>query len=55
MVPSITEIYPGADWAEREARDCFAVTFSERADTPPLMLRDGDTPGILLHSEGSCA
>jgi NADH:ubiquinone oxidoreductase subunit C len=48
LVPSITEIYPGADWAEREARDCFAVTFSERADTPPLMLRDGDTPGILL-------
>ena len=54
-VPSIVDIYPGADWAEREARDYFAVTFAERADTPPLMLRDGDTPGILLHSEGSCA
>ena len=47
-VPSIVDIYPGADWAEREARDYFAVTFAERADTPPLMLRDGDTPGILL-------
>jgi hypothetical protein len=54
-VPSIVDIYPGADWAEREARDYFAVTFAERADTPPLMLRDGDTPGILLSSEGSCA
>jgi hypothetical protein len=52
-VPSIVDIYPGADWAERESRDYFAVTFAERADTPPLMLREGDTPGILLHSEGS--
>lgn len=47
-VPSIVDIYPGADWAEREARDYFAVTLADRAETPPLMLRAGDTPGILL-------
>ena len=50
--PSIVDIYAGADWAEREARDYFAVSFAERAATPPLMLRDGDTPGILLDAEG---
>lgn len=54
-VPSIADIYYGADWAERETRDYYAVSFRGRADTPPLMLRDGDTPGILLRSEGNCA
>ena len=51
-VPSIVDIYCGADWAEREARDYYAVTFEGRASTPPLMLREGDPPGILLRSEG---
>ena len=51
-VPSIVDIYWGADWAEREARDYYAVTFEGRASTPPLMLREGDPPGILLRSEG---
>jgi len=49
--PSIADIYPGADWAEREARDYYAISFQERACTPPLMLREGDTPGILLDKE----
>jgi NADH:ubiquinone oxidoreductase subunit C len=51
-VPSIVDIYCGADWAEREARDYYAVTFEGRASTAPLMLREGDPPGILLRSEG---
>jgi NADH:ubiquinone oxidoreductase subunit C len=51
-VPSIVDIYCGADWAEREARDYYAVTFEGRASTPPLMLREGDPPGILLRSAG---
>jgi NADH-quinone oxidoreductase subunit C len=54
-VPSIADIYHGADWAERETRDYYGVSFTGRAHTPPLMLRDDDTPGILLNSEGSCA
>lgn len=51
-IPSITEIYPGADWAEREARDYYAVTFKGRAATPPLMIRNGDKPGVLLRKSG---
>ena len=51
-VPSIVDIYPGADWAERETRDYYAATFEGRDGTPPLMLRDGDEPGVLLHPEG---
>jgi len=47
-VPSLAAIWPGADWAEREARDYYALTFTGRETTPPLMLRDGDTPGVLL-------
>ena len=51
-LPSIVDIYCGADWAERETRDYYAVTFEGRASTPPLMLREGDPPGLLLRSEG---
>ena len=51
-VPSIVDIYPGADWAEREAREYYAVTFEGRDSTPPLMLREGDAVGILLGPEG---
>jgi Ni,Fe-hydrogenase III component G len=51
-VPSIMDIYPGADWAERESRDYYAVTFEGRAETPTLMLREGDKPGILLCKGG---
>ena len=51
-LPSIVDIYCGADWAERETRDYYAVTFDGRESTPPLMLRKGDPPGLLLRSEG---
>ena len=51
-LPSIVDIYCGADWAEREARDYYGVTFEGRVSTPPLMLRETDAPGVLLRSEG---
>jgi len=51
-VPSIVDIYPGADWAERETRDYYAVTFEGRKDTLPLMLRNGDKPGTFLRTSG---
>jgi len=51
--PSIVDFYPGADWAERETRDYYAVSFPERTCTPPLMLREKDSPGILLEGEGT--
>ena len=50
--PSIADIFPGADWAEREARDYYAVSFNQRATTPPLMLRADDEPGVMLVAEG---
>ena len=51
-LPSIVDIYCGADWAEREAREYYAVTFDGRASTPPLMLPEGDPPGLLLRHPG---
>ena len=53
LMPTIADIYPGADWAERETRDYFAVTFEGRESTLPLMLRDTDAPGILLARLGA--
>ena len=50
-IPSLVDIWPGVDWAEREARDYYAVNFSGRNDTPPLMLREGDAPGVLLRGK----
>ncbi|HWT64518.1 MAG TPA: NADH-quinone oxidoreductase subunit C [Terracidiphilus sp.] len=45
---SIVDIIPGADWAERETYEYFAVEFTGRATLEPLMLRKGDAPGIQL-------
>lgn len=45
---SIVDIVPGADWAERETFDYFAVEFTGRATLEPLMLRKGDAPGVQL-------
>ena len=50
--PSIVDIWPGADWAERETREYYAVSFAGRADTAPLMLREGDEPGVMLPGRG---
>jgi Ni,Fe-hydrogenase III component G len=46
-LPSIADIIPGADWAEREIRDYYDVAFSARAQTPTLMLLPGDPPGLF--------
>lgn len=44
---SIIELWPAADWVERETRDYFDLAFEGRADTPPLMLRAGDKRGLF--------
>jgi len=49
--PSIVDIYVGADWAERETRDYYAITFEGRHSTPSLMLREEDAPGMMLSPE----
>lgn len=51
-VPSIADLCPGADWAERETRDYYGVAFEGRPRTEPLVLRDGDAPGIMARRQG---
>ena len=54
-LPSIVDIYCGADWAERETREYYAVSFEGRASTPALMLPESDPPGLLLRQPGGQA
>jgi Ni,Fe-hydrogenase III component G len=49
-VPSIADIIPCADWAEREIRDYYGLEFAGRTDTPPLMLRAGDPVGVFART-----
>jgi NADH:ubiquinone oxidoreductase subunit C len=44
---TLTDIWPAADWIEREIRDYYGIEFTGRAETPPLMLREGDEPGLF--------
>jgi NADH-quinone oxidoreductase subunit C len=37
MVPSVTGVYPGADWFEREAYDLYGVLFSGHPDLRRLL------------------
>ena len=42
-VPSICDIYHGANWHERETRDFFGVIFQGHPNLKPLLLREEDT------------
>jgi NADH-quinone oxidoreductase subunit C len=37
-VPTISRIYPGADWHERETHDFFGIVFTGHPDLHPLLL-----------------
>ncbi len=37
-LPSIHDIYPGANWHEREAHDFFGIVFESHPDLSPLIL-----------------
>jgi NADH-quinone oxidoreductase subunit C len=52
-IPSIAGLCPAADWIEREIHDYFAVEFDGRTDTPPLVLRPEDRPGIFRWNSSS--
>lgn len=45
---SIISLWPAADWVERETHDYYAIEFEGRDETPPLMLREGDKPGLFF-------
>jgi Ni,Fe-hydrogenase III component G len=44
---TVSDICPAADWAEREARDYYALEFAGRKGMPTLMLRPEDDPGLF--------
>ena len=47
-VPTISHIYSGANWHERETHDFFGVTFSGHPDLSPLLLpEDADFHPLL--------
>ena len=51
-IPTISDILPAADWVEREIRDYYGPEFDGRETTPPLMLREGDPPGLFTRTRG---
>jgi len=52
QINSITDIFPGADWVEREIHDYFLVEFPDRVDTKRLMTREGTAQGMFCKVEG---
>ena len=51
-VPSICDIYQGANWHERETRDMYGVIFSGHPNLTPLLLVDADRDYHPLLKEG---
>lgn len=49
-IASICDLCPAADWIEREVREGFAVEFTG-GNYEPLLLREGDKPGVNLREE----
>lgn len=49
-VPSISSVYQGADWHERECYDFFGINFSGHPNLIPLLL-DPDGEGAVLRKD----
>ncbi len=47
-LPSITDIFEGANWHEREAHDFHALVFTDHPQLWPLLLPVETPPGVLL-------
>jgi NADH-quinone oxidoreductase subunit C len=43
VCPTISDIFPGANWHERETRDFFGVKFEGHPDMTPLILPEDQT------------
>ena len=41
VVESVVELFPGADWHERETFEMFGITFARHPDLKPLLLPPG--------------
>ena len=42
QAPSLTAVFPGMQWHEREARDMYGITFEGHPDMRPLIVCDDD-------------
>jgi hypothetical protein len=49
-IESIVDLCDAADWIEREVHEGFGINFTGR-EYEPLLLREGDTPGVNLREE----
>jgi NADH-quinone oxidoreductase subunit C len=45
-LPSLAEVFPGADWHEREMAEMFGISFANRDSTDPLLLREPMSPPL---------
>jgi NADH-quinone oxidoreductase subunit C len=52
QAPSISSVYPGADWHERECFDFFGVRFTGHPDLKPLLLPEDLGIHPLLKGRG---
>jgi NADH-quinone oxidoreductase subunit C len=50
-VPSVTALYPSADWHERETRDMFGINFEGHPNLVPLLLPDDMTDHFPLRKD----
>jgi NADH-quinone oxidoreductase subunit C len=41
-IPTISHIFQGANWHERETRDFFGITFKDHPNPAPLLLDESD-------------
>ena len=53
-IPTISDIYPGASWHERECRDFFGVVFTGHENMSPLLLSEEDAALHPLQKEVRC-
>jgi len=51
VVPSVTSLYPAADWHEREARDMFGIVFDGHPNLVPLLLPEDMTDHFPLRKD----
>ena len=47
-IPTISKVFPGADWHERETHDFFGINFVGHRDLSPFLLPDDATYHPLL-------
>jgi NADH-quinone oxidoreductase subunit C len=51
VVPSVTGIFPAADWHERETRDMFGIVFEGHPNLVPLLLPEDMTDHFPLRKD----